>query len=339
LKIPKLVKLIIQIPCFNEAESLPITFAELPASIAGIDIIETLVIDDGSTDGTQRVAEKLGVDHIIRLPKNLGLARAFSAGIDASLARGADIIVNTDADNQYHAGDIEKLVKPVLEGAAEMVVGARPISDIAHFSATKKLLQKFGSWVVRRVSGTDIPDAPSGFRALSRNAALNIRVFSEHTYTLETLIQAGRKGIPVTWVPVRVNKDLRPSRLVKNNMSYVLRSVIVIIRIFLLYQPLRFFLFLGAVPFSAGFLLGVRWMLNIFVFPEPGRTFLPSLILAAVLLLMGFQTWVLAFVADLMAANRSLLEENRVAQRRSELSGQDKPECALEENVESLSER
>jgi glycosyltransferase involved in cell wall biosynthesis len=317
-----MIKLIIQIPCYNEAESLPVSFEALPRNLSDIDAVETLVIDDGSTDGTSEVAQRIGVDHIVRLPKNMGLARAFSAGIDACLERGADIIVNTDADNQYHADDIEKLVRPVLDGSAEMVVGARPITDIGHFSFAKKLLQIFGSWVVRLVSGTDIPDAPSGFRALSREAALNLRVFSDYTYTLETLIQAGRKGIAVTWVPVRVNKDLRPSRLVKNNWSYVMRSVIVIIRIFLLYQPLRFFLFLGTVPFIVGFLLGIRWLINVFIFPDPERAFLPSLILAAILMLIGFQTWVLAFVADLMAANRSLLEETRLRQRRIELSGQ-----------------
>jgi len=314
-----LTKLIIQVPCYNEEQTLGITLDALPRSLHGVDVIERLIVNDGSTDGTLQVAKERGVEHIVDLPRNQGLARAFMAGLEASLSKGADIIVNTDADNQYNADDIEKLIEPILQKEAEIVVGARPIDGITHFSPAKKLLQRLGSWAVRVVSGTDIPDAPSGFRAMSRTAAMQLNVFNTHTYTLETIIQAGRKGIPITWVPVRVNEDLRPSRLVKSVSSYVIRSMMVIVRIFMLYRPLRFFALLGSVPFALGFLIGLRWLALIYLMPEPGRTYIPSLILAATLMLIGFQTWILGFVADLMAANRMLLEEIRLRLRRAEL--------------------
>ncbi len=314
-----MIKLIIQIPCFNEEQSLPVTLADLPREIPDIDVIETLVINDGSEDGTLRIAEESGVDHIVDLPRNRGLANAFAAGLGACLKAGADIIVNTDADNQYDARDIEKLVQPILKGRAEIVVGARPIGEIKHFSLAKKLLHRLGSWVVRVISGTDIPDAPSGFRAISRDAAMRLDVFSNHTYTLETIIQAGQKGIAITSVPVRVNADLRPSRLIKSIPGYIANSIFVMLRIFMVYRPLRFFLILGGLFLLVGVVLGVRWLLLAYVFPEPGRTHLPSLILAAILMLVGVQTWIFGFSADLMAVNRTLLEEICLRQRRRDL--------------------
>lgn len=314
-----MIKLIIQIPCFNEEQTLALTLSELPTTLPGIDVIETLIINDGSTDGTVGVATANAVDHIVNLPSNQGLAKAFLAGLDASIRHGADIVVNTDADNQYCGEDIAKLVAPIIAGKAEIVVGARPIGSIGHFSLAKKMLQKLGSWVVRVVSRTDIPDAPSGFRAMSREAALQLNVFNSYTYTLETIIQAGRKGIAITSVPIRVNPEERPSRLVRSIPGYVVRSMMVILRIFMIYRPLRFFLWLGCIPFGFGFLLGLRWLVLNFLFPDPGRTYLPSLVLAAIFLIIGFQTWVFGFVADLIAANRMLLEEIRLRQRRFEL--------------------
>ncbi len=311
------MKLIIQIPCLNEEASLPTTLAALPRSLPGIDSIEWLIVDDGSTDRTVEVARAHGVEHVVRFGTNQGLARAFMAGLEGAIRAGADIIVNTDADNQYDAADIPKLIEPILAGRAEMVIGARPIDEITHFSPFKKLLQKIGSWVVRKASGTSIPDSPSGFRAFSRNAALQLNVFSRYTYTLETIIQAGQKGIPITWVPIRTNADLRPSRLVKGIADYVRRSVFTILRIFLLYRPLRSFFWVGTVFITPGFFLLVRWL--VFYLQGSTRVRAPSLILAAILVLIGFQTWILGFVADLLAANRRLLEENQLRLRRLEL--------------------
>jgi glycosyltransferase involved in cell wall biosynthesis len=309
-----MTKLIIQIPCYNEERTLGTTLEALPRHLSGIDVIEWLIIDDGSQDGTVEVAKACGVDHIVRLPTNRGLAKAFMAGLEASLKAGADIIVNTDADNQYCAEDIPKLIEPILLRQAEIVVGARPILKIKHFSPTKKVLQKFGSWVVRLASNTDIADAPSGFRAFSREAAMQMNVFNEYTYTLETIIQAGQKGITITSVPIRTNGYLRPSRLVKSIPAYIKRSIFTILRIFMVYRPLRFFLILGSVPFTAGFLLGVRWL--IFFLQGTERTRIPSLILATILILVGFQLWMLGLVADLMSVNRKLMEEIQVRMRR-----------------------
>jgi glycosyltransferase involved in cell wall biosynthesis len=319
------MKLIIQIPCFNEAASLPIALSELPKQLPGLDQIELLVIDDGSTDDTVEVARRLGVHHVVGFRRNQGLARAFMLGIHACLERGADVIVNTDADNQYNAQDIPALIQPILERRADLVIGARPIREIEHFSPIKKSLQRFGSWVVRRVSGTDVADAPSGFRAISRDAAFSLNVFNSYTYTLETLIQAGQKGMRVVSVPVRVNGDLRPSRLVKSIPSYVKRSILTIFRIFIVYQPLKFFVTIGAIPFLIGIGLGVRFLVQFF--RGEGGGHVQSLILAAVLLLLGFLTFLLAVLADLLSVNRRLLEELQEHQRArlGELSVRETP--------------
>ncbi len=311
-----MTKLIVQIPCYNEEETLGVTLSALPRQVPGVDIVEWLVIDDGSRDRTVEVAKECGVDHIISLSANQGLAKAFMVGLEACLTVGADIIVNTDADNQYCADDIPYLIAPILRGEAEIVVGERPISEIEHFSGAKKLLQKLGSWAVRLASNTDIPDAPSGFRAFSRSAALRLNVFNEYTYTLETIIQAGQKGMAITSVPVRTNPPLRPSRLVRSTPSYVWRSLFTILRIFMVYKPLRFFLFLGSVPFSMGVTLGIRWLVYFWLGTE--RTRVPSLILAAILILIGFQLWMLGLLADLLAANRKLMEEIQVRLRRKD---------------------
>ena len=311
------MKLIIQIPCYNEEETLGVALAELPRYVPGIDEVEWLVVDDGSGDRTAEIAKSLGVDHIVRFPQNRGLAVGFMAGLEACLKAGADIIVNTDADNQYCAADIPTLIAPILRGEAEIVVGARPIQTIEHFSPIKKYLQGVGSGVVRLASNTKIPDAPSGFRALSRDAAMQINVFNEYTYTLETIIQAGQKGIAITSVPVRTNFVARPSRLVKSIPSYIQRSILTIFRIFMVYKPMRFFMMLGSVPFGIGFLLGVRWLF--FWLMGSDRTRIPSLILAAILILIGVQLWIFALVADLMSANRKLLEEVQQRMRRIDL--------------------
>lgn len=303
------MKLIIQMPCFNESETLSIALAALPRHVEGFDQVEWLVIDDGSTDNTVEVAKQCGVDHIVRHTGNKGLAVAFMTGIDHCLKNGADVIINTDADNQYDASNIPDLVKPILDNKFEMVIGARPIATIEHFSLAKKLLQKLGSWVVRGASKTSIPDAPSGFRAISRNAAQKLVVFSEYTYTLETIIQAGRKDIAITSVPVNVNEDLRPSRLVKSIPSYIKRSIFTIIRIFVIYRPFHFFLSIGLLLMLLGGLISARYMFY-YIF-ESGEGHIQSLILSAILLMMGFQTILVAFLADLLAANRKLIEDVR----------------------------
>ncbi|MEB3359284.1 MAG: glycosyltransferase family 2 protein [Synechococcales bacterium] len=312
------MKLIIQIPCYNEEQTLGVTLSELPRHLPGIDEVEWLIIDDGSSDRTVEVAQAWGVDHIVRFEHNRGLAAGFMAGLEASLKAGADIIVNTDADNQYCAADIPALVEPILRGEAEIVIGARPIRQISHFSPVKKLLQGFGSWVVRLASNTKIPDAPSGFRAYSRHAALQMNVFNEYTYTLETIIQAGQRGMAITSVPIRTNGYLRPSRLVKSIPSYIQRSILTIVRIFMVYRPLRFFTLLGCMPFGMGTLLCLRWLL-LFLFEDPTRARAPSLILAAILILVGVQLWVLGLVADLLAVNRKMLEDIQLRLRRAEI--------------------
>lgn len=308
-------KLVIQIPCYNEAGTLAIALNDLPRSVEGFDVVEWLIVDDGSTDDTVRVAKENGVDHVVRHTRNRGLAYAFMTGIEACLEQGADVIVNTDADNQYQAADIPVLTRPVLEGRADMVIGARPIAEIEHFSPVKKLLQKIGSWVVRVTSRTDVADAPSGFRAISRSAAQRFVVFNNYTYTLETIIQAGRKNMQVLSVPVRVNGDLRPSRLVKSIPSYLKRSIFTIVRIFVIYQPARFFGTLAAVMLALGMLIGLRFLY--YFLTGDGSGHVQSLILAGTLLTMGFQTLLVAFLADIIAANRKLLEDIRYMQRAS----------------------
>ena len=299
-------KLIIQIPCFNEESTLGLTLQDLPKVVPGVDTVETLIIDDGSTDNTIAVAKERDVDHIVVLPRHQGLAKAFMAGLEASLKAGADIIVNTDADNQYCADDIPKLVAPILKGNAEIVVGARPIGENDHFSPTKRSLQKLGSWVVRLASRTDIPDAPSGFRAISRNAAMQLHVFNEYTYTLETIIQAGQKSMAITSIPVRTNHYSRPSRLFKSIPSYVQRQVSTIVRIFMTYRPFRFFAVPGILLFVAGFAIGLRFLY--FYLTVGGEGKIQSLILAALLMGSGFFLGVVGLVADLIAVNRNLLE-------------------------------
>ncbi len=305
-------KLIIQIPCFNEEETLGVTLDALPRKLPGIDVVEFLVIDDGSTDGTQRVAREHGADHVFPLTRNRGLAVAFMAGLDFSVKADADIIVNTDADNQYSAEDIPKLVEPILRGEAEIVVGERPIGNIAHFSPLKKLLQKLGSWVVRMASGTNIPDAPSGFRAMTREAAMRMNVFDNYTYTLETIIQAGRKNMAITSVPIRTNENLRPSRLVSSIPSYVRRSLFTIVRIFMTYRPFRFFAIPGALIFAVGLIPGLRFLYYFFIL-SPGEEIghVPSLLLGIFLMTAGGALVTLGLVADLIGVNRQLLEDIR----------------------------
>lgn len=309
-------KLIIQIPCLNEAETLPETVAALPRAIPGIDSIEVLIIDDGSEDQTVEVARRAGVDHIVRFPQNQGLARAFSAGIDAALKLGADIIVNTDADNQYEADDIPALIRPILEGRADMVIGDRGPENIQHFSRLKRTLQFYGSWAVRGLSGTKVPDAASGFRAIDRRAALRLNVVSEFTYTLETLVQAGKKQLAVEHVPVRT-RETRPSRLFTGIPSYLRRSFVTLVRIYSLYEPIKVFWTLGGLMLAGGFFLFGRFVLYSFLFGPQGL--IQSLIFAAALSIIGVQTILMGLVADLIASNRSLIEDNLLRVRKLEL--------------------
>lgn len=311
-----MTKLIIQIPCYNEENSLGATLSALPRKVSGIDSVEWLIIDDGSNDATSQVAKDYNVNYIVRFPRNYGLARAFMAGLETCLSVGADIIVNTDADNQYCADDIFKLVEPILSGKADIVIGARPISKINHFSFTKKLFQQLGSWVVSVASNTNVPDATSGFRAISRNAARQLNVFNDYTYTLETIIQAGQKGIAVTSVPVRVNGKTRPSRLVKSIPSYIRRSAFTIIRIFITYKPFRFFVSIGTLLIGAGTLINLRFVYKFLI--GDGEGHIQSLILAAILTGVGFLFFLIGLIADLIAVNRQLLEKLNLRVQRLE---------------------
>lgn len=311
------MKLIIQIPCYNEAEALPTTLNKLPRSVPGFDAVEWLVINDGSTDDTEKTALECGVDHVVSFTGNQGLAGAFLAGLDAAVRLGADVIVNTDADNQYEADDIPLLTAPILAGEAEIVIGARPIDEIASFSTGKRFLQKLGSAVVRFVSKTDIPDAPSGFRAMSREAALRFNVFNNYTYTLETIIQAGQKSIAITSVPVRVNREMRPSRLVKSIPSYLVNSIVTIVRIFVVYKSFRFFMTVGCALFGIGLIGGIRFLT--FYFSGDGSGHVQSLIFSSILLGIGFQTILTAFLADLLAVNRRLMEDIQYRVKKLEL--------------------
>lgn len=312
------MKLIIQIPCYNEEETLGITYNDLPKHIDGIDEIEYLIIDDGSKDNTVKVAKELGFHHIVSFKQNKGLAKGFMAGIDACLKLGADIIVNTDADNQYCGADIEKLVKPILENKADIVIGERPIANTDHFSWKKKQFQKLGSWVVRIASNTNIPDAPSGFRAYSKEAALQLNVTNNYTYTLETIIQAGHNKIAMTSVPIRTNGETRPSRLFSSMWKYMQRSAKVIIRSFIMYKPLKFFSILGIILNLIGIMIGVRFLVYYFNGNGAGHT--QSLILVAVLILAGFQSIVIGLLGDVIAANRIILQDIQYRIRNMEIN-------------------
>lgn len=301
------MKLIIQIPCYNEEATLHIALQDLPKKIEGIDEIEYLIINDGSKDRTVEVARRWGVNYVVNFKRNKGLAYGFLAGIDACLRNGADIIVNTDADNQYVAADIEKLVRPILEGKTDIVIGERPIDETEHFSPLKKKLQHFGSYVVRVASKSDIPDAPSGFRAYSRDAAMRLNVINEYTYTLETIVQAGRSKIAMTSVPIRTNPELRKSRLFHSMFGYVKKSMVTILRAFMMYKPLKFFSIIGVIVFLLGAVIGIRFL--VFFFSGSGNGHVQSLILASTLMLLGFQTIIVGLQADLIAANRKILED------------------------------
>lgn len=302
-----MTKLIIQIPAYNEEKTLGTAIEALPKYIDGIDKIEVLIIDDGSTDKTVETAKTYGANYVISNEKNIGLAKTFVKGIKKAVELGADIIVNTDADNQYDANNIKDLVKPILEKRADIVIGTRPISQISHFSPVKKVLQKLGSWVVRIVSSTDVEDAPSGFRAMSARAAKEINIYDNFTYTLEMIIQSKVKGLNIVSVPINVNQDLRPSRLFKNSFQYILRSIITITRMFIVYRPFRFFAILAGIIALVGFVLGLRFLL--FYLTGDGAGHIQSLILSAICLIIGFQTLLLAVIADLLAINRRLLED------------------------------
>ena len=312
-----MVKCIIQIPCLNEEKTLPVTLREIPRKIKGIDVVEILVIDDGSTDRTSEVARQCGVDHVFCFKERRGLARAFMAGLEESLRLGADIIVNTDADNQYQGQDIPLLIEPILNGHADIVVGDRNTDGIGHFSWTKRKLQRIGSWVVRKLSETDVNDAPSGFRAWSREAALRINVISEYTYTLETIIQAGQKQLTVRSVRVRTNHKLRESKLMKGVPHYLRKSAVTMIRIFTLYQPLKVFSWVGATIFGMGVLIGLRYLY--LQFSGSDAEHFASLIFCAVCLIMGFNFLMLGLLGDLIGSNRHLIESILYRIRKSEL--------------------
>lgn len=313
------MKLIIQIPCYNEAETLEIALNDLPRKLEGVDEIEYLIINDGSKDNTVEVAKKWGVHHIVNFKQNKGLAKGFMAGLDGCLRNGADIIVNTDADNQYCAEDIANLIQPILDGEADMVIGARPIDATEHFSYIKKKLQHLGSWVVRKASHTNIPDAPSGFRAFSREAAMRINVVNDYTYTLETIVQAGRAKIAITSVPIHTNAELRPSRLFSSIWGYVKKSMLTIIRAYMMYKPLKCFTYLSIPPVIIGLLIGFRFLYFMAVGQAGGHV--QSLILACTLIIMGFVGVMIGLVADVIAANRKILEDTQYHVRKAEYDG------------------
>jgi glycosyltransferase involved in cell wall biosynthesis len=304
-----LKKLIIQIPCLNEAATLPATLADLPRAIPGIDTIEVLVIDDGSRDGTSEVARACGVDHVVRLRRNKGLAAAFQAGVDACLKAGADIIVNTDADNQYGGHEIPRLIEPLLRGEADICIGDRNIAELEHMSWRKRQLQRLGSWVVRQVSNTSVPDTTSGFRAYTREAAMRMTIVSEFSYTLESIIQAGKKRMAVAHVAVATNPRTRESRLFDSVFSYVKRSAATIVRIYAMYEPLKVFTYIGVGIFAVGLLLALRFAYYYLVGSVYGTRFVQSLILSAVLMIVGFQVMLIGLLADVISGNRKLLEE------------------------------
>lgn len=310
------MKLIIQIPCYNEAETLEVALNDLPRKLDGVDEIEYLIINDGSHDNTVEVAKRWGVHHVVNFKQNKGLAKGFVAGLDGCLRCGADIIVNTDADNQYRGDDIAALIQPILDGEADMVIGERPIDDTEHFSYVKKKLQHFGSWVVRKASHTDIPDAPSGFRAFSREAAMRMNVVNDYTYTLETIVQAGREKIAITSVPIHTNAELRPSRLFKSIWGYVKKSILTILRAFMMYKPLMCFTLLAIPSTVIGLGIGVRFL--IYLANGAGSGHIQSLILACTLIIIGFLTFMIGLVADVIAANRKILQDVQYHVKRLE---------------------
>jgi glycosyltransferase involved in cell wall biosynthesis len=312
------MKLIIQIPCLNEAKTLPGTLADLPTSIPGIDTIEVLVIDDGSTDDTAAVARAHGVQHVVRFKRRKGLAAAFTAGIDASLRAGADIIVNTDADNQYAGAGIAQLVAPLLAGQAEIVIGDRNMRTIRHMSWSKKILQRLGSWIVRQVSNTSVPDTTSGFRAYTRDAALKMTIVSEFSYTLESIIQAGKRRMAIAHVEIATNPRTRPSRLFDSIWSYLKQSGATIVRIYAMYEPLKIFTYIGGFVFLCGVLISIRF-LYYYLFTTFSQGMIQSLILAAVLMIVGFQVVLIGLVADVISGNRKLLEDLLYRVRRMEI--------------------
>ncbi len=315
------MKLIIQIPCYNESETLPKTIRDLPQTMPGIDVVEYLVIDNASTDCTSEVAKQEGVHYVIHVPAK-GLAGAFTAGIEACLARGADIIVNTDADNQYNAGDIQRLIEPILAGRAELVIGDRGVANSTHFSPLKRFLQRLGSGVISVASGIHTPDATSGFRAISREAALRTLVLSNYSYTLETLIQAGARRIPVEYVPVRTNTQTRPSRLMTNVSQFMTYQTATILRAYTMYRPLRVFTALSILLVLGGLALGIRYLY--FLTIGQGGGHIQSIILAAVLWIVGFQVFLIGLVADLIGFNRKIIEEILYRVRKLEMESQGK---------------
>jgi glycosyltransferase involved in cell wall biosynthesis len=326
------VKLIIQIPCLNEEEALPATLADLPREVEGFETVEWLVIDDGSTDGTVEVARALGVDHIIRFSSNRGLAVAFQAGLDAALKLGADVIVNTDADNQYHGSDIPRLVRPILSGDADVVVGTRDVKRHDEFSRLKKFLQSWGSWVVRQASNTNIPDTTSGFRAYTREAALRVNVASRFTYTLETIIQAGKGDLALDHVPIHTNPKTRESRLFRSIPQYLRRSIGTILRIYVMYEPLPVFLWPAAIAGLLGTALFARF--GWYYFTEPGPTgHVQSLIVGAVLVIFALQLVLLAVISELLRFNRVLTERTLQRVRKVELELGMQPDSLSEEPV------
>jgi len=319
----KPLKLIIQIPCFNEAQTLPVTVQALPRQLPGVDVIEFLVIDDGSTDDTTQVAGKSGVHHVLHRNQHIGLATSFMAGLEACLERGADLIVNTDADNQYNAGDIQRLIEPILSGRADIVIGDRGITNLRTYPSLKRYLQRLGSWVIGQAAGMRIPDATSGFRAFSREAALRTVVLSQYSYTLETLIQAGTRRMAVAYVPVRTNPQTRPSRLMRNIPHYLAHSSSTVLRAYTMYRPLRVFTGLGSILILGGLVLGIRYLY--FVLMGQGAGHIQSVILAAILLIVGFQIMLIGLLADLIGFNRMILEELLYRLRRMELNPLKRP--------------
>ena len=315
------MKLIIQIPCLNEELTLPETLKDLPRSIDGISDIEVLVIDDGSSDRTAEVAKEHGVQHILSLTNNKGLAKAFIYGINHALHLGADIIVNTDADNQYFGGDIEKLIRPILEKRADIVIGNRQVETIRHFSSIKILLQKLGSWTVRQLSGTTIPDATSGFRAYSKEAALQMNVISDFTYTVETIISAGNKNLAIEHTPVRTNKKLRESRLFPSMQVYLRRTLVTMLKVYSMYRPLKLFTIAGGTIFLIGFAIGCRYLFFFFQGQTEGH--IQSLILSAITLIVGFQIIMMGIAAELIAVNRQLLEDIQLRVKKKEVESKD----------------